>query len=144
MSDELKMSWAQVLGVVQQIAPTPGWSFTTSDLEQAGIEKKEAARWLTKFVDWGYIGRGDFEAASSGAGRPRRFYHMLKRGLEKDVTTIGRSDFDRLMDAVQELQDARGENAEKAALRNLFRIKDVLLEEREKRLKGKPSGPRTD
>ncbi len=133
MAGEAKMSWSEVLGLVQQIAPTVGWAFTTSDLEKAGLDSKVAARWLTKFVDWGYIARGEFEEGV-GAGRPRRFYHMLQRGLDKDITMIGKSDFNRLVEAVEQLQSAEGEKENSNAYRNLIQTKDDLLEERKKRL----------
>lgn len=137
MAGEAQMSWSEVLGLVQQIAPAVGWAFTTSDLEKAGLNSKVAARWLTKFVDWGYIARGEFEE-SAGAGRPRRFYHMLKRGLDKDITMIGKADFERLVEAVEQLQSAEGEKEQSKAYQNLIKTKDDLLDERKKRLEKKP------
>jgi hypothetical protein len=138
MSNESKNTWTDVLGLVQRIAPTEGWAFTTSDLIQAGLEAKEAAKWLTKFVDWGYIRRGEFEGDKVGiGGRPRRLYHMLERGLKKDVTAIGLSDTDKLLKAILRLREQTTESGEKRALADLFKVTDEVIEARESRLKHK-------
>ncbi len=136
---QAKMSWHEVLGLVKSIAPEEGWAFTTTDLVNAGVDPKHAAKWVSKFVDWGYIRRGDFiEKTAGGRGRPQRVYHMLKRGKEKDVTTISRSDLDRLIDAVEILQTADDEKAQATAYQDLIQTKDAILDERKKRLEKKP------
>lgn len=138
MVKEAKLSWMDVLAIVQKIAPTEGWAFTTSELVGAGLDPVEAAKWMTKFVDWGYVSRGEFATDKAGVGgRPKRLYHVLKRGLEKDVTIIGLSDVDKLLEAVKELREQPDQNGYERALSNLFKVADQVSEDREKRLNKK-------
>lgn len=134
MSESAKLLWTDVLNLVREIAPTEGWAFTTNDLVNAGIEATAAAKWLTKFVDWGYVRRGDFEAGEPGR-RPRRIYHILKRGLEKEFSV---SDVSRLLGAIQTVRGAEGKEEEAQAMANLFKVADQVVEDREKRFQKKP------
>ncbi len=133
-----KLGWTDVLEAARKLAPEQGWAFTVDQIADAlKIENADAARWVSKLVDWDYVRRGDFEPEEgrTPGRRPRRLYHMLKRGLEKQLG--GQSDVDRLADAIQNLREAIGEVSEKNALQNLFKVHDQVVEDRENRFKKK-------
>lgn len=127
MTEEAKLTWSDVLLLVRQIAPTEGWAFTSRDLVAAGVEKNEAAKWLTKFVDWGYLRRGEFEEEAGAFGkRPHRLYHMLKRGLERELG--GKSDITRLMEAIQAVRDCVEDKEFQKKISELYRVQDQVSE----------------
>lgn len=131
MTKEAKITWIDVLGAVRGIAPAKEDPFFVDQVATAlSMDSKEAARWISKFVDWGYVSRGDFETASSGH-RPRRIYYITKYGLEREMPGI--SDVDRLLQAIQVLREAPDEVREKRALSALFKAHDSVVEERENR-----------
>jgi hypothetical protein len=137
-SMEERMTWSQVLEAVRAIAPTEGWAFTVGQVAEAtGLTPKETAKWISKFVDWGYVLRGDFEPQEERAfgKRPRRIYHILKRGVEKELGGI--SDVNRLLDAIYAFRHASGKEAESRAKANLFKEHDHVVESIQKRFKKK-------
>lgn len=128
-SMEVKLAWSQVLEAVRLIAPTEGWAFTVDQVAEAtGLDVKRAAKWISKFVDWGYVRRGDFEAQDTRAfgKRPRRIYHILKRGVEKELGGI--SDVNRLLNAIQAFRGASGKEAERRTKADLFKECDHVVE----------------
>jgi predicted ArsR family transcriptional regulator len=138
MTREAQLLWTGVLAKIQGIATEESTGFTTENLsEAAGVDSVQAAKWLTKFVDWGYIRRGEFEVGGDPGRRPRRLYYILKRGLEKDVSDVKKSDVVRLMERIQALIDAHGEKAETRALKELIEEYWAVMEDQRKRLEKK-------
>jgi predicted ArsR family transcriptional regulator len=136
MATKAQLGWEDVLRAVREIAPEIDSPFTTTTLSnQANIDSVQAAKWLSKFCDWGYVRRGDFESVVQAGRRPLRIYHILKYGLEKELGGI--SYVDRLMQAIENLREASGEKAEAAALKALFQAHDYVEEERQKRFEKK-------
>ncbi len=135
MGKEAKITWTQVLEAVRKVAPEIGDAFFVDQVvAKLSIDSKEAARWMTRFVDWGYAVRGDYEASNNGR-RPRRTYHITKYGTEKELGGI--SDVDRLLGAIRVLREAQGEAQEKRAITALFKAHDFVVEARENRFQKK-------
>lgn len=139
----VKLAWWQVLEAIRLVAQTPDAPFTIDRvLDQVNtpseirLPAKDAARWISKFVDWGYLRRGEFEPGPGVFGqRPRRIYHILQKGLEKEFGGV--TDLDRLLNAIRDLMDTRGDDGEKEAYQNLVQAYERVIEDRENRFKKK-------
>lgn len=126
----LPPAWTDVLDMIKAIAPAAGDPFTVSGVyenlyEHFLIDPKKTGQWISKFVDWGYVQRGEFQE-SKGKGRPARTYHVLPAALKE---RSGRpSQISRLILAVYDVQSAPQEDTARA-LQQLYQIRNEIEDE---------------
>lgn len=143
MAKELQAPvWTDVLDAVKalpQIAEGSTDQFTVAEVFAAlesrfAIDPKKTGQWVSKFVEWGYVQRGEFQE-SQGRGRPARTYHLLPKALKERT---GRpSQLSRLILAIYDVQGATTETTP-LALQALYKVRDEIEEEIANRFQRKP------
>lgn len=124
-------AWTDVLDAVKAIAPEVNDTFTVLDVHENmvghfSIDHKKTGQWISKFVEWGYVGRGEFEESKKGKGRPARIYFTLPSAFKERT---GRpSQISRLILAIYDVQGAPQEETARA-LQQLYQVRDEIEEE---------------
>lgn len=80
------MAWFDLLKVVRKLS-VEGEISAAALAQRARIEPKLASAWLSKFTKWGYVAPTE-GPASSGRGRPVRFYELTEYGRTKEKPTF--------------------------------------------------------